>query len=60
MKSWREYDADFESRIARYRETARRLRSVAETIVPIAAVSFSRSQQNWKGSPTASQDFGLR
>lgn len=32
VKSWRDYDIDFESRIARYRKTARLLRSAAETM----------------------------
>ena len=32
MKSWRDYDVDFESRIARYRKTARLLRYAAETM----------------------------
>ena len=32
MKSWLEYDAEFESRIERYREAARLFRSAAETM----------------------------
>jgi hypothetical protein len=32
VKNWRDYDIDFETRIARYRKTARLLRSAAETM----------------------------
>ena len=32
MKSWHEVDADFESRVERYREAARLLRSSVDTI----------------------------
>lgn len=32
VKSWRDYDVDCESRVARYRKTARLLRSAAETM----------------------------
>ena len=32
MKSWRDYDANFEVRIARYREAGQLLRGAAETM----------------------------
>lgn len=60
VKSWRDYDVDFESRIARYRRTARLLWSAADTMSADRHGDLLAIATELEGSPTVSHGFGPR